>query len=129
MKNNPEKQFEEDIKDYLKSKGIYPLGTPKQKMKVPMIGYYEKRWGNAYSGGGLPDMHVVIHGLSVELEIKAARGRPSELQKFKMVQILESGGIGFFLYPKNFEKFKELVEELIDYESCIDQWGIYERFI
>jgi hypothetical protein len=123
-----EKKFEEQIKEFLKSKGIYPLGTPSQKMKAPMIGYYEKRWGNAYTGGGLPDMHIVIHGISVEVEIKAAKGRPSELQKFKMEQILNSGGIGLILYPNKFEEFKRVINGLCDSEPRFNVRRIYEVF-
>ena len=109
-KNNEEKRFEEQVKEFLKSQGIYPLGIEKQKMSVPSCGYYEKRWGNAFTPSGLPDMHLVINGLSLEIELKAANGRPSELQKKKLDQIVESGGIGFILYPKDFEKFQNLIK-------------------
>ena len=50
-----EKIFEEKVKRYLESKGIYRLGTPKNKMSVTPVGYYEKRFANAYTGAGLPD--------------------------------------------------------------------------
>ena len=50
-------------------------------MKVPPIGYYEKRWGSKMTTSGLPDMHIVINGWSFEVEIKAPNGRASELQK------------------------------------------------
>ena len=35
-----EKLFENKIKRYLISKGIYPLGTPKDKMPLKPTGYY-----------------------------------------------------------------------------------------
>ena len=108
-----EKKFEEQIKKYLKDNGIYRLGTPKQDMKNKNIGYYEKRFANAYTGSGLPDLHIVIKGISIEVEIKAENGRASELQKIKLKQIVESNSIGFVLYPKDFELFKELIQEII----------------
>lgn len=47
-----EKIFENRVKKWLQSLGIYPLGTAKDKMPVPPIGYYEKRWGGGYSKKG-----------------------------------------------------------------------------
>lgn len=108
-----EKIFEEKVKRYLESKGIYRLGTPKNKMSVTPVGYYEKRFANAYTGAGLPDMHIVVKGISVEAELKQATGRPSDLQVIKIQRIIESGGIAFILYPKDFELFKDLINEII----------------
>ena len=110
-----EKQFEQKLKKWLESEGIYPLGTPSDKMPVEPCGYWEKRWGGGkFSKNGLPDMHVVVYGTSIECELKAPNGRASELQKFMIKQINESHGNGMILYPKDFEKFKELVRTLKD---------------
>ena len=35
-----EKLFENKVKKYLVSKGIYPLGTPRDKMSLKPTGYY-----------------------------------------------------------------------------------------
>jgi hypothetical protein len=67
-------------------------------MTVPPIGYYEKRWGNKMTASGLPDMHIVVKGHSLEFELKAPNGRASELQKHMIEQINESGGKGFVMY-------------------------------
>ena len=104
-----EKIFEEHLKRWLESEGIYRLGTPKQNMTVPPCGYWEKRWGSAYSGAGLPDMHIVVHGISMEIELKAPNGRASELQKQKLSQIADAGCIGFIAKPSDFENIKALV--------------------
>ncbi len=112
-----EKQFENQVKEYLKTQGIYPLGVEKQKIKASPCGYYEKRWGNAFTPSGLPDMHLVIRGVSVEVELKAENGKPSELQKKMLNQIVESGGIGFILYPKNFDKFKDLIVKIKSFNN------------
>lgn len=63
-----EKNFENRVKKWLQGLGIYPLGTAKDKMPVPPIGYYEKRWGGGYSKKGLPDMHIVANGISLDVE-------------------------------------------------------------
>ena len=76
-----EKNFENRIKEFLQSVGIYALGTPIQKMKVSPIGYYEKRWGNKMTTSGLPDMHIVVYNHSIEVEVKAPNGQASVLQK------------------------------------------------
>ena len=104
-----EKIFEEHLKRWLESEGIYRLGTPKQSMTVPPCGYWEKRFGSKYSGAGWPDMHIVVHGISIEIELKAPNGRASELQKQKLSQIADAGCIGFIAKPSDFENIKALV--------------------
>lgn len=87
-----EKKYENKIKSYLESIGCYPFGTAKQNITTPVIGYYEKRWGGGqFSKSGLPDMHVVIKGKSIELEIKAPNGKPSLLQ-LKNLDLINKGG-------------------------------------
>ena len=107
-----EKNWEERLKRWLESEGIYRLGTPMQDMIVEPCGYWEKRWGSKYSGAGWPDMHIVIQSISIEVELKAPNGRPSELQKQKLNQIDDSGCMGLVLYPKDFEKFQRLVQHI-----------------
>lgn len=66
-------------------------------------------------------MQIVVKGVCIEAELKGPSGRPSPLQVQKIRQINESGGIGFILYPKNFDDFKAFVIELekgnIDHEN------------
>lgn len=103
-----EKLFENKLKRWLETLGIYALGTPKQKMDAEPIGYYEKRWGGGYTKSGLPDLHIVVNGKSVDVEIKAPNGRPSELQLFTIRQINDSMGLSFVLYQssEHVKKFK-----------------------
>lgn len=106
-----EKSFEERLKKWLESEGIYALGTPRQEMTVPPCGYWEKRWGGGkYIKSGMPDMHIVVNGISVEVELKAPNGRPSELQIQKLNQIDDAGCISMVLFPKDFEKFQRLIQ-------------------
>lgn len=108
-----EKIFEQKLKKWLESEGIYALGTPKQDMTTSPCGYWEKRWGGGkYIKSGIPDMHIVVNGFSIEAELKAPNGRPSELQIQKLNQIDDAGCIGVVLFPKDFEKFQKLVKYL-----------------
>lgn len=105
-----EKNFENKVKKWLQSEGVYPLGTEQQKMTVTPCGYYEKRWGGGYSQKGLPDMHIVVNGINIDAELKASNGKPSELQKHNVVQINQSGSLAMILYPEGFEEFKQIVK-------------------
>lgn len=108
-----EKIFENKVKRYLESLGIYKLGTARDKMSVEPIGYYEKRWGGMFTSSGLPDMHICIHGHSLEVELKGENGRVSEMQKFMITQINAAGGKALVLRPSDFGKFKNLVENYL----------------
>lgn len=106
-----EKRFGEKLKTWLESEGIYALGTPRQDMKVPPCGYWEKRWGGGkYVKSGLPDMHVVVRNVSIEIELKSATGTASPLQKQKLAQIADSGCIGFVARPADFHKIQNLIQ-------------------
>ena len=105
-----EKNFEVKVKKWLESIGIYPLGTAKQKMKVTPCGYYEKRWGGGYSKSGLPDLHIVVNAINIDVELKAPNGRASDLQKHNITQINDAGSLAIILYPDNFSNFQELVK-------------------
>ena len=60
------------------------------------MGYYEKRWGGGqFTKSGLPDMHVVLHSTSIEAEIKAPTGKPSELQLKNLDMIIKAGCNGY----------------------------------
>ena len=107
-----EKRFEEKLKRWLESEGIYRLGTAIQDMMVEPCGYWEKRHGSTYTGAGWPDMHIVVKGISIEAELKAPNGKPSELQVQKLNQIDDAGCIAVILYPKDFENFQRLVKHL-----------------
>lgn len=91
-----EKIYETKIKRYLESIGVYPFGTAKQDIATTINGYWEKRFGGSqFTKSGLPDMHIVIHGISIELEIKAPTGKPSELQLKNLDLINQSRCIGY----------------------------------
>ena len=108
-----EKQFENKVKKYLQSVGVYALGTPDDKMPVTSVGYYEKRHGNMFTKKGLPDLHICIHGKSIDVELKAQKGLVDEMQLFMLKQINTCGGCGVLLYPSHFEQFKTLIRDYL----------------
>ena len=55
-------------------------------------------------------MKIVVKGITLEVELKATNGTPSELQKRNLAQINNSGCFGFILYPEGFEAFKTIVK-------------------
>ena len=92
-----EKAFENKVKDYLKSQNAW----------------YIKYWGGAkYTKSGIPDILANICGYFVAIELKAPSGKPSHLQLRTIRRIRDAHGIAIVLYPKDFDKFKELCESL-----------------
>ena len=109
-----EKLFENRIKKYFHSLGIYPAGYPSHRMDAPMVGWYTKIWGGGFQKSGIPDLICCVNGVMLAVEVKASSGRPSELQKLNISRINKSWGIGVFLYPEGFEQFKELLKGVIN---------------
>lgn len=91
-----EKRFENKIKKYLDEQGCW----------------YVKFFANGYTKRGIPDLLCCVNGHFVAVEVKAAHGTPSELQERNIEKIGDAKGIGIVLYPKDFERFKKLVQVL-----------------
>lgn len=110
-----EKRFEEKIKKYLKDQGCW----------------YVKFFANSFTKQGIPDLLCCVNGHFVAIEVKATHGRPSELQEWNIRRIGEAKGIGIILYPKDFERFKKLIQVLKrsdkDYSKLWDLNIILER--
>ena len=89
-----EKIFENQIKAFLKKEGAWFL----------------KYWaGNDFTRSGVPDILACVNGIFLAIEVKAPKGKPSELQLYTIEQIKQAGGVALVLYPKDFDKFKSLV--------------------
>lgn len=94
-----EKNFENRVKKFLKDQGCY----------------FIKYWGGGnFTKTGVPDLLVCCNGRFLGLEIKGEKGKPSELQLYHIEQIKNAGGLAMVLYPRDFDKLKELVKELKD---------------
>lgn len=93
-----EKNFENKVKKWLKSKGIY----------------YFKYFGNAFSTAGILDLTLCVNGRFVGVELKAEKGKTSPLQDYNIKEIQRCGGIAIVLRPSGFETFKEIIEELLN---------------
>lgn len=110
-----EKSFENKVKKWLESQGIYDAGTPQHEKIVPEIGWFLKVWGGGMQKSGIPDLLLCVNGFFISCELKSKTGRPSELQKKNTAAINQSNGIGIILYPDGFEQFKEIVKGVM---SC-----------
>lgn len=74
-----EKKVENKIKRYLDSLGSY----------------YLKVHGSAYQPAGTPDILACVGGRFIGIEVKKpVGGRVSDLQKLKLKQIENAGGVG-----------------------------------
>lgn len=107
-----EKIFENNIKKWLHSVGIYPAGYPDHKKTVPAVGWYVKIWGGGYQKSGIADLLLNVNGYFVAAELKAPNGTPSELQLKNIRDINATRGFGFALYPSAFESFKRFIIDL-----------------
>lgn len=116
-----EKQFENKIKKFLHSVGVYQAGTPSNKMEAEQVGWFTKIWGGGYQKSGIPDLVLCVNGFFVTVEVKAPNGKASELQKMNTSRINRSNGIGIILFPNGFDDFKELIKGVINCKFHIQE--------
>ena len=93
-----EKNFENKIKKFIEDCG----------------GWQVKFFANQMTKIGIPDILACVNGYFLAVEVKASNGKPSELQKYHVAKINESGGYAVILYPEQYEEFKQLVKCLND---------------
>ena len=111
-----EKQFENRVKKFLKDSGCY----------------FIKYWGGGeFTKAGVPDILCCCNGRFLGIEIKAPNGKPSPLQIHNLKKIDEAGGYGVLLYPKDFDEFKMLIQNLnesslasgLNYQHLKGRWS------
>lgn len=95
-----EKQFEQKIKNFLKSQNCY----------------YVKYFGCGFSQAGVPDILACVNGHFLAIEVKAERGRVSELQRINIEHINNCGGVALVVKPSNFEELKQIIFKLKKHE-------------
>ena len=93
-----EKAFENKIKQYLKSQNIWHV----------------KFFANRMTKVGVPDILACVNGRFVAIEVKAEKGKPSEIQLWNIEKIKDSGGIAMVLYPDQFDIFKDLIQDILE---------------
>ena len=92
-----EKDLENTVKDFLKEHKCW----------------FVKYWGGGgYTKSGIPDLLVCCDGVFLGVELKAARGKPSDLQLKHLHRIRDSGGLAILLFPKDLELFKNLIRAI-----------------
>lgn len=92
-----EKNFENRVKQFLKEWGCY----------------FIKYWGGGeFTKAGVPDILCCCNGFFIGIEIKAPKGKPSELQLYNLRKIDEAGGFGILLYPEDFECFQYFIRNI-----------------
>lgn len=92
-----EKAFENKVKNFLKAQGCY----------------FIKYWGGGiFTQEGVPDLLVCCSGHFLGVELKGTSGTPSKLQEYNLEEIKSAGGHGILLYPRDFDKFKDLILKL-----------------
>lgn len=116
-----EKLFEKKVEKYLHSVGVYQAGTPSHRMETEQIGWFTKIWGGGYQKSGIPDLILCVNGIFISCELKASKGRPSDLQKMNTARVNRSNGIGIILYPDGFEDFKKLIKGVINCKYHIQE--------
>lgn len=89
-----EKNIENKIKSYLKSKGAY----------------YFKHHGNQYSQVGVPDIIACYKGRFIGIEVKNETGKTSPLQNYNLEAIQKAGG--FSMVARDVDIVRELLEYL-----------------
>lgn len=90
-----EKQIENQIKQYLKSKDIW----------------YFKVWGGGYQTAGIPDIIACYKGKFIGIEVKNEIGKISPLQEVNLKMIKNNGGIG--IVARKVEDVKKIIDKII----------------
>ena len=91
-----EKTFENKIKKYIEDQG----------------GWQVKFFANRMTKTGIPDILACIDGYFLAIEVKAQNGKPSELQKHHVQEIINARGLAIILYPQDWDLFVRLVKHL-----------------
>lgn len=92
----PEKTFENKLKRYFKSQGLY----------------YFKFWGTMYTRAGVPDLIVCVNGRFVGVEVKSEVGKPSEIQLQNIKEIRDNGGYAVVVHPGQYQNLIDLIEAI-----------------
>lgn len=102
MKHQSEKQFEQQVKAFLREQGCWVLKT----------------WSNGIQREGVPDLLVCCNGYFLGIELKSEVGKPSELQKWNIRKIRDASGFACVLRPSQFIAFKAMIISINQHVNC-----------
>lgn len=91
-----EKRFEEKVKKLLRDRGAWLLKT----------------WGGGFQRSGIPDLLICYKGRFIGIELKAEKGKVSELQDRELRLIRNAGGMGFIARPSHYEDLVHLLDSI-----------------
>ena len=91
-----EKLFEEKVKKHLRERGAWVLKT----------------WSGGFQRSGIPDLLICYKGRFIAIELKAEKGKVSDLQRRELELIREAGGLGFVLRPSHFSDFAVMLDSI-----------------
>lgn len=91
-----EKTFERKVRTYIEEQG----------------GWVVKYFANRMTKVGIPDLLACVNGIFIAIEVKAEKGKASELQLYNIEEIRKAGGVAIVLYPHQFREFKEIITEI-----------------
>lgn len=87
-----------------------PFKNKVEKMLDDHNAWYIKYWAGAkYTREGIPDILACINGMFYGMELKGDGGKPTLLQLINLKKIRKAKGIGVLLYPKDLNKFEDLI--------------------
>lgn len=92
-----EKRFEEKLKRYCRSRGIW----------------YLKTYSDGVQRAGVPDLICCVAGRFVALELKSQKGRASVLQIHEIEKIKDAGGYAEVVRPDDYEKITDTLDRMI----------------
>ena len=100
-----EKNFENKIKRYLKSKGAW----------------FVKFFANEFTKCGIPDIIGCYHGRFFAIEVKGGSNYGlTDLQRHNLKLINKAGGVGLCVYPGGFDEMVRLFET--NFEGFVFDW-------
>ena len=116
-----EKNFENRLRAWLHTMGVYSAGMPNDKQTETPMGWYLKIWGGGFQKSGIPDLLMCVNGIFIAAELKSSVGKPTDLQRKNIEMVNRGGGIGLVLYPEGFEQFKEIIKGVMRCSSHIQE--------
>ena len=103
-KMDKEKNLENRVKAFLKDEGVW----------------YVKYWGGGgFTRAGVPDLLICCNGVFLGVELKASRGKPSDLQMVELHRIRDSGGLAVLLSPERENIFRNLIHAIKTEKSLV----------